>query len=224
MKEDSKRVIYWLLAAVVIIGSFLLIMFNGNSQPVDPDNPNAVYVPEFTEGEWMKGNPEAAVTLIEYSDFQCPACRSSAPMARNVAQEFSNHLKLVYRHFPLTRIHDNALVTAQAAEAAGLQGKFWEMHDMIFDKQGEWSKVSTGEAATMLTGYASEIGLDVDKFKEDLVSKEVKDAVQEDMDGALDADLPGTPSFILNGEKLSPKSYEDFRSLIRTAVDEATKV
>lgn len=87
----------------------------------------------------VKGSREAKAVLIEYSDFQCPACQVYYPVVKQLTEELGNEILVVYRHFPLTTIHPNALPAAKAAEAAGKQGKFWEMHDMLFDKQSEWS-------------------------------------------------------------------------------------
>ena len=156
---------------------------------------------EVTEQDWVKGSNDAKVTIVEYSDFQCPGCRSYAPLLSQLVDELGDHVRVVYRHFPLP-IHPHAPITAQAAEAAGLQGKFWEMHDVIFDMQRDWSESSDIE--TLLIGYAANIGLDVEKFKTDLYSQDVKNAVEDDTKSGVRAPVRATPTIILDGEILSP--------------------
>ena len=166
-----------------------------------------------TADDWIKGNPGAKVYLIEYSDLQCPACRAYWPLIKQVESEFANDIKIIYRHFPLTTIHKNAQLAAQAAEAAGLQGKFWEMHDLLFEKQLDWSNLSN--VSEKFTEYAGQLGLNVEKFKNDLNSDTVKDEVREDVATGNKAQVRGTPSFYLQGKKITnPQSYDELRQLI----------
>ena len=220
-KKDQKRFTYWFFATVAIIGSFLWIMFSGGGggEPVSDDG--TVNIPEITENEWVKGNAESDIVLVEYSDFQCPACKSAIPVVEAAVSEFSNHIKFVYRQFPLRSIHANAQITAQATEAAGVQGKFWEMHDIIFEHQSDWKDLSSSEIDEVLTGYAGEIGIDSEQFATDLRSSKVEDAVNEDYDGADGAKLRGTPTFILNGKILTLSSSADLRNLIRAEIESA---
>lgn len=133
-------------------------------------------------------------------------------------QEFEKEVAFVYRHFPLSQIHANAEFAARAAEAARQQGKFWEMHDMLFEKQNEWAEVNDIE--TLFLAYAKLIGLDQEKFKTDWRSKEVKDFVASQKTHALSSGLQGTPTFFVGGEKINnPTSADEFRSLIRKALD-----
>ncbi|MEK7508222.1 MAG: thioredoxin domain-containing protein, partial [Patescibacteria group bacterium] len=104
-----------------------------------------------TANAWMKGNPSALVTLVEYSDFQCPACGSYYPIVKRIMAEFGDRINLTYRHFPLRRIHESADLAARASEAAGNQGKFWEMHDMLFENQARWTFIPMA-AGTAIEG------------------------------------------------------------------------
>lgn len=167
----------------------------------------------------VKGNRDASVVLIEYSDFECPACRSYYPVLREIYTEFGDRIAFVYRHFPLTSIHANAEFAARAAEAAGKQDKFWEMHDLLFQKQAEWSKVA--DIVPVFRNYAALVGLDVEKFETDFRSKEVKDFVNSQKSHAVSLGFPGTPTFVLNGEVIdNPSSVDQFRSIIQAKIRE----
>ena len=215
MNNDIKRFLLWLLVAVIIIGSFVAIMIFGGGG----GGTSGTLTLEVTKDEWMKGNPDAKVTLVEYSDFQCPACRTREPLIKSLLGEFGNHMRFVYRHFPLRANHKNAQITAQASEAAGLQGKFWEMHGMIFENQQIWAEQDTNQTEETLIGYAEKLGLDMEKFKDDLTSGAVKDAINNDYDSGDDAGVNATPTFYLNNKKINPVNNDDFRTLIRQAIE-----
>lgn len=153
------------------------------------------------EGEWTKGNPDASVVLIEYSDFQCPACANYYPTVKELSAQYADDVLIVYRHYPLRSIHEHAQLAGQAAEAAGMQGKFWEMHDTLFERQSEWSS-GLGQKATFAR-YAQELGLDVERFKEDMTSDAARDAVNRGYISAVAAGVSSTPTFFLNGEPVS---------------------
>ncbi len=149
---------------------------------------------DFVKGE----NPEAAtITIIEYADFQCPACSSMSPV---MAQFLKGHpeVRLAYRHFPLS-FHANAQVAAEAAEAAGAQGKFWEMHDTLYERVAEWSALSGEEARTKMAELAEELGLDVTRFSNELKAGAHAEKVNRHLLEAEQLGLPGTPSYIFDG-------------------------
>lgn len=222
MNKESGRILLWFLVAVIIIGAFLAMIFltsGGNGS--GPGTSGTLSTP-VTDDEWWRGNHDSKIILVEYSDFQCPACKSREPMIEKLLSEFGSHIRFVYRHFPLRNIHDNAQLSAQASEAAGLQGKFWEMHDKIFENQDTWKEQSNSAAEAGFISYALELGLDVDKFKEDLNSNYVEDAVDEDYDSAVSSGVNATPTFFLNGAKINPQTFDDFRTSIREAIDTAS--
>ena len=152
-------------------------------------------------GEWTKGNPDASVVLIEYSDFQCPACANYFPTVKELSERYADDMLIVYRHYPLRSIHEHAQIAGQAAEAAGMQGKFWEMHDILFERQSEWSSGLGQKAA--FARYARELGLDVERFKNDLTSDAAQTAVNRGYISAVAAGVSSTPTFFLNGEPVS---------------------
>jgi protein-disulfide isomerase len=171
---------------------------------------------------WGKGNEAAKVILTEFSDFQCPACAVYNPIIKRVVEEFGDRILFSYRHFPLKEIHRNAEIAAKAAEAAGLQGKFWEMHDALFENQPLWSDSSN--ARSMFLIYAQTIGLDAAKFKRDLDSKEVAEKVSSDYRAGFALEVYGTPTFFVNGVKLTPnpRSYDEFKSILEAAIEQAS--
>jgi len=164
----------------------------------------------------VKSSSTASTVLIEYSDFQCPACGSFYPILKELAARHETEMLFVYRHFPLTQIHKHAKPAAQAAEAAALQGKFWEMHNLIFDNQSAWSSLPA--ARETFIGYAKDLGLDLAKFQADMDSEAVSAKVDGDFRGGVDAGINSTPSFFLNGKRIqNPRSLDEFEKLISTA-------
>ena len=137
------------------------------------------------------------VTLVEFSDFQCPACLAVQAPLTQILKKYEGKVEFVYRYFPLVSIHKNAQMSAQAAEAAGLQGKFWEMHDKLFATQSVWEGIA--DPKETFVGYAKDLGLDSAKFAIDLVSQPVVDAVNADSLAATRYNLQGTPTFFVHG-------------------------
>jgi cyclophilin family peptidyl-prolyl cis-trans isomerase/predicted DsbA family dithiol-disulfide isomerase len=149
--------------------------------------------------EHILGNANAAVTIIEYGDFQCPACAALHPALKTTMNAVSDTVRLVFRHFPLSQIHDKATITARAAEAAGLQGQFWEMHDLLYTKQNDWEGKPVAEITATLKTYADELKLDAAKFEQDLASEAVAARVQRDVDSGTAANVTGTPGLFVDG-------------------------
>ena len=175
-------------------------------------------VDEVLEIDIVKGFKSAPLTLIEYSDFQCPACRVQNGMIQSAWKDVRRKVKLVYRHFPLTRIHPHAMLAAHYTEAANRQGKFWEMHDLLFDNQAIWSKLD--DPRKQFDQYASQLGLDLDKLKQDMESDAVKDKISADIASARKAGVSGTPTLFLEGELLSNiRGRDSFIDAIENAAD-----
>jgi cyclophilin family peptidyl-prolyl cis-trans isomerase/protein-disulfide isomerase len=144
------------------------------------------------------GELDAKVTFLEYSDFQCPYCAAIAPVLEQLQAEYPQDVQVVFRNFPING-HPNALITAQAAEAAALQGKFWEMHDTIFATQQTWSEITVEQVEEMLIAMAENLGLDVEQFTADLKSDLIVARVLEDQAKAVEIGIPGTPFLLING-------------------------
>lgn len=174
----------------------------------------------FANGVYQPASQSAKITLVEFGDFECPACGAYSPFVKQLLTDFSGKINFVFRNYPLPQ-HANAPISSYAAEAAGLQGKYWEMHDKLYENQSAWA-VST-DPKTIFTGYAKDIGLDVTKFSTDIDSQTVKDKVTKDLNDGNLVNLTETPTFYLNGQKISPlpSNYNDFKSLIESAVKTA---
>lgn len=154
----------------------------------------------------------AKVTIVEFSDYQCPACKSANPTVKQTLKDYQGKINFVYRHFPLSQ-HKNALQAALSAEAAGLQGKYWEMHDKIFDTQDTWK--DAGNAQDIFAGFAKDLGLDMDKFNLDIKDNKLKDKINSDYQDGIAVGVNSTPTFFINGQK-SPGalSYAEFKTKI----------
>lgn len=201
-KRRNKRL--W-TGGIIAVVALLIISFI-TSQSGDPIDETSFATLEVQELEaHVKGNAESDIRLIEYSDFQCPACKAAAPAVDELVQQYGNQFALEYRHFPLRSIHPNAQIAAQAAEAAGIQGKFWEMHDALFENQDQWAQSFNPEK--YFRAYAKDLGLNIDRFRFDLESDEVKDLVNSQFDEAGELRIPGTPGFIFNGEVVDVNTF-----------------
>ena len=173
-------------------------------------------IPRIGETDWGKGNPDAKLVIVEYSDFQCPYCSGAAQFLNGMVARFPDDVYVVFRHFPLTSIHDKAVITAEAAEAAGEQGQFWEMHDLLFARQGEWARRTVGEMPEVLAGYAEELGLDVAQFSRALEEGTYRERVEDSFEQARDLGIGGTPTLFINGQYYNgPREEYFFVGLIR---------
>lgn len=173
----------------------------------------------ISESDHTKGADNGSVVLVEFSDFQCPACASAYPLLSRLASDYSEDLTVVYRHYPLRQIHPNAQIAAQAAEAAALQGMFWDFHDMLFNTQGTWSNLGLSAAKDHFAKLASSIGMDEAQFRSDMDSDAAKDAVNEDYKTATAVNAPGTPTLFLDGELVNLQSYEQLSGLVEAAIN-----
>lgn len=213
-KQKTMRTVKWGALVLVIAGLGLWGWMQYSKSNVKTNG--EVGGVTLASDERVKGRADAPVTVIEYADFQCPACASWHPLVGQLLQEFPDDVRFVYRYFPLTSIHANALPTAQAAEAANRQGKFWEMYDVLYQKQKEWE--NSTDIQNLLKNYASQIGLNIDQFTKDLEDKSINDKIKADLQSGNRARVDHTPTFVLNGKVIdNPQSYDEFQNLIRTA-------
>lgn len=159
------------------------------------------------------GNPEAKVILVEYGDYQCSHCGAAHPLIQQLLQQFGNELLFVFRNFPLQESHPQAMAAALAAEAAGKQGKFWEMHDTIYEHQDDLSGNS-------LLNYAEMLNLDMEKFVRDWKSNDTLSKIESDFESGIRSGVNGTPSFFINGNRLN--SYDESYASLAAAVESAT--
>lgn len=219
-KSDvTQNVLTWGLVSLLGVGLILFVvgLIGKGGNITQPDAADIT----LADDEWVAGNEEAEVTLVEYGDFQCPACKSAHSSVVNpLLAEYDDSLTFAYRHFPLP-IHGNARPAARAAEAAGLQGAFFEMHDLLFETQSEWADLN--DPYSQFEEYAAELDLDATQFEEDYNSDEVKEAISEDQSSGNRHAVSATPTFFLNGERLSNMSLADIQAEIVAAIEETEK-
>lgn len=147
-----------------------------------------------SEADHIQGSAQATATLLEYGDYQCPYCGQAYPIIKDLQATLGGKLRFVFRNFPLTGAHPYAELAAEAAEAAAMSGKFWEMHDTLYENQEALSEES-------LVEYARQLGLDVPKFVEDIAKRRFKGRVKDDFMGGVKSGVSGTPGFFINGKK-----------------------
>jgi protein-disulfide isomerase len=152
-------------------------------------------VPACSAEDHALGALDAPVVIIEYADFECPNCKQAESMLKNLRQRHGDQLCIVYRHFPLEEVHPYALLAAQASEAAGVHGKFWEMHDLLFEHQDLLD-------ASRLATCAVQLGLDLPAFTAELDERRYLGRVRAQIDGANDCGVRATPTFFVNGQLL----------------------
>ena len=162
------------------------------------------------------GNVDAPVMLEEFGDFVCQSCAQVHPVLKTMKQEFGPRIVIVFREFPLQTVHPHALSAAQAAEAAGLQGKFWEMHDLLYENQKAWHEAS--DVSPIFEQYATTLNLDLDRFRRDVNHEAVEQRIQRDRERGYWIGVTGTPTVFLNGREVPFESLasDKLRVLINT--------
>lgn len=205
-----KRIGTGAVVAAFVVGGVYLAARAGGSRPAVL--PGTLADP-VTSSDWVRGNRDAPAVLVEYSDLQCPACANYYPLLKRLESEAGDRVAVVYRHFPLIGLHKNAELAARAAEAAGKQGKFWEMHDFLFERQRDWAEAA--DPRDTFISYAGMLSLDAQKFASDLDADDVKKAVNDDVRGGNRSRVNATPTFFLNGNKISnPRSYDELKAIV----------
>jgi len=221
MRNDIKILggIGILTIIVVIVAAFTI-----GSTPVDSSQENDVLGESevkflVRKNSHKVGPKDPKVTLVEFADYQCPACGATHITLLKLKSEYKDRVEFVFRNFPLVNIHKNAYMAAMAAEAASAQGKYWEMHDMLFEYQDEWSEEN--DALKIFVKYAKEIGVaDLKKFESDVKDNKYAEKIQADIDDGYKLGINSTPTFFINNEKLSgSRAYDDFKQKIDEALE-----
>ena len=219
----------WIIFSVICVGVLGFLVWNSNANRLDVSDVNVDAVQQASErngqiGDHVYGNKDAKVTLIEYADFQCPGCAGSHPSVKTATEEHRGDVRFIFRNFPLSQIHPNARAAASAAEAAGLQGKYWEMVDKLFDSQNDWKNDTSDQRTDTFVGYARDLGLSEDTFKRDMGGTNVAQKIRYDQALGGKSNVTGTPSFFLNGRKLADdewNSLDKLRETLKKAVADA---
>jgi protein-disulfide isomerase len=224
-----KRLLPFLIIIVVLVaavgGVWLLKRSsrqatNGNANANESDPGSE---PHGAEPPHVRGNPRAPVTLEEFADFQCPSCGVYYPELKKIESEFGDNLRVIFRERPLVPPHEHALMAAQAAEAAGLQNRFWEMHDKLYENQKTWSEAN--DLVPIFIDYAKQIGLDTDRFMKDLNGEAVATRIFQDGKRVHALNVNSTPTFYVNGKEAKDDNWkpDGLREMIRQALREAGK-
>jgi protein-disulfide isomerase len=181
---------------------------NATKRAADAEAARIIYAnaPAGAQPANMLGTPSANVTVEEFADFQCPTCATVHTKMKEINSLYGGRIKFIYRNYPLTQVHKNAYEAAAAAEAAGLQGKFWAMQDQLFSNQKTWS--NSTEARKLFEEYANKVGLDVAKWQSDMASVPVKTRIDNDMSRGSALKITGTPSVFINGIQLAVEQME----------------
>lgn len=212
---ETKVIIGIIITTLVVLFGGVYFLSKTSIAPVDssPVDQNIL----VKNDSHKTGTESAKVTIVEFADFQCPACKAAHPVLNQLTEEFKDKALFVFRHFPLST-HSNARLAANAAESAGEQGKFWEMHDKLYETQNNWAGLNDKQATDLFVSFAEELKLDTDKFKESLESNKFADKIQRDIDDGYRAGVNSTPTFFINGVKQNSWGYEDFKSKINKLV------
>jgi predicted DsbA family dithiol-disulfide isomerase len=191
-----------------------------NTTPKTEKNWSEIFskAPPGASPAWSKGSPTALVTIEEFADFQCPTCAVMHPKVNEVRNAFGDRVRIIFRQFPLTQTHPFAYDAACATEAAGMQGKFWEMQNMIFNNQQSWAKSS--DARPIFTEYAKTLGLNVEQFSNDMIGLPVKNRVDADMQRGRAVGVGSTPSFYINNKPLG-SNLDGLKATVEKALQEA---
>lgn len=217
-KEERNKMltkIGWIGGGVVLViaAFWAIVNFTGSSSP---SQQLITDMPAVNSKDLQTGDLKSKVTLTEYADFQCPGCGAYHPLVKQLLQDFKGKIHFVYRTFPLTQVHQNAMASALAAVAANNQGKFWEMHDLLFQHQNDWNTLQNPQS--VFDGYAQQLGMNIDQFHKDIADAKTKKFIMDEENAGLTIGVNSTPTFFLNGKQIvSPQSYDAFKQVIQDA-------
>ena len=213
-----KKYSIWGAAIIVVVAVVGGLIWLVNYSPSSTTGTSVTVAP-ISSKDMVRGNKNAKAKLIEYGDFQCPACGAYYPLVKQLlSDESTNNLYFVYRFFPLVNVHPNAFVADQAAYAAFKQGKFWEMYDLLYTNQNDWANLPDPTQA--FNDYAKKLNLNMTKFLADYSSSDTKKYVQESEDRGTSEGINQTPTFILNGTQITnPQNYADFKKLVDNEIN-----
>jgi formate-nitrite transporter family protein len=167
--------------------------------------------PPVSTRDHTKGLDDAPLTLVEYGDYQCPYCGAAYPVVKRLQKELGKNLRFVFRNFPLTQVHPYALIAAETAEAAALQGKFWEMHDLLYEQQALLEP-------DIIPQWAERLGLDLEKLGNDISHGDVEEHIKEDRQSGIRSGVNGTPTFFVNGTRFDgPPDYGSLLAALESA-------
>ena len=205
-KSNLPFIIIGAVLLAALVGGYFLFTSSGKTQTANNNKtaniqktPTGPIAPGATPA-WSQGSPTAAVTIEEFADFQCPTCGDVHPRIKEIRAKYGDRVRIIFRHFPLSQIHPRAYDAAVAAEAAGLQGKFWDMQNLLFTNQKVWP--TAGDHRKTFEEYAKTLGLDVQKFSDDMAGIITKNRIDADIQRGKSLSINSTPSIFINGKLL----------------------
>ncbi len=221
-KKKNNGALVVIISLLVIVG----ILFGLNSFLSSKNKKDTFLITKISDAGYTFGQQDAKFKLVEYADFQCPACSLFSPILHEVVNNInskygSSTISLTFKYFPLVSIHSNALLSTYSAEAAKNQSKFWEMHDILFANIEEWGEAL--DAKSKIEGYARDMGLDMAKFIQDRDSQNTKDIATNALREATKLGLNHTPTIFLNGEELQnvPLSADSLQNILEEKINSA---
>lgn len=216
----------WIIFGVSVIAILTGLVLLSRQDSVDVSSVDHTKIQSTSEqsavADHVYGNKDAKVVLIEYGDFQCPGCGTFHSNFAPLMKEYEGDIAFVFRNFPLTSIHPSARAAAASAEAAGLQGKYWQMWDLIYENQTAWSSLAVSERDSRFRAYAAQLKLDMDTFNADVQAQKVSQKINFDQSLGKENGVTGTPSLFINGKMIDSEKYSSTEE-IRSTLDAALK-
>lgn len=222
----------WIIFSVIVVALLGGLVYLSSKNKVDVSNVNTDQIFSASEqngniADHVFGKKDSKVVLVEYGDFQCPGCAGAHTQIKAISEEYEDRIAFVFRNFPLTTIHPNARAAAAAAEAAGLQGKYWEMYNIIYESQDNWKDASATERDAFFTQYAIQAGVNKDKYASDLASTSISKKITFDQALGKKLNISGTPTFYLNStlvdSDVTNNIIQSDGSQLKSLIDEALK-
>lgn len=219
MSKEAKLVSI-IIAIVIVVAGVGFFLMKSTPQEVTDNGPSTTAPVDKQEAlnrstPNVRGKTDSTITVIEFADMQCPGCAAANPQVDNLVKQYGDKVKFVFRHFPLP-MHKNAMVAADAVEAAGEQGKFWEMVDELYARQPEWDELS--DPKPVFRQIAQNMGLDAEKFDKSLVTHPHRDRINQDKADGAALGNPGTPTFYINGEQIFQGGIPELKQKIEEAL------
>ena len=219
----------WMIFAIIvvaIVGGMIYISTQNrlNVSDINNDQLNTIIGAESRNGDIADheiGSKSPKVTIIEYADYQCPGCSAAAPKAKALAEKYKDHVRLIFRNFPIASSHPNARAAAAVAEAAGLQGKFWEINKLLYTNQDAWKNANITDRDNIFKSYAEQLKLNIDQYKTDIASNKVKNKIDFDMALGRKHGVAATPTFYVNGKNTEMDSSGSIESSVKEALKKA---
>lgn len=223
---NKKSWIVFFAIVVLIVGGMIFLSLMNRLDVSDFDNakilnPIAAESRNGHIGEHTFGSEKPKVTIIEYADYQCPGCSTAAPKAKELTEAYKDNVRLIFRNFPIASSHPNARAAAATSEAAGLQNKYWEMNELIFQNQDSWKNANAKDRDDIFRSYAEQLELNLDQFKADIASEKVKAKIDFDMAIGRKHGVTATPTFYINGEAVNMDQSGSIEAPLKEALKKA---